>query len=186
MAIYLELIGVRTRIVALDAAAKNTLSAEHYELFAAIISLTKSAAKQRDKLAHWKWELSDDLPDALLLTDPRVVLPEYTRILSKGISYWMENKKNWIPRIDPSNIFVYKETDFIELDSEIVSIGGIIAMFVVMIFAKEKPQVQHEIYLAISQEPRILEYVSRQRQAKKNDSSVPEPPPSEERDGSGI
>jgi hypothetical protein len=86
VAIYLDLLAFRTRIAALEAAAKNTLIYEHHEIFKALVTITRSAAKQRDKLAHWIWTCSSQLPDALLLIDPRILLPAHNAAIAKALS----------------------------------------------------------------------------------------------------
>ncbi len=65
--------GVENRAAQLrliNSAAKASLPKDHYEAISALlVSIVKPAMKERDKLAHWTWGYSDELPDALLLAD---------------------------------------------------------------------------------------------------------------------
>lgn len=180
VAIYVDLIAFRTRIEALIAAAKNTLSDEYYEIFEALISFTRVAAKKRDKLAHHLWTYSCDLPDALLLIDPRDLLPEFTNGIAKAIEgkaakeYFFTEKDI---KIDYNLIYVYKMQDFAELYAEFVSISNYHTKFVKATLGKNNSQ-GRKLFFELSHEPRILEYVSRQRQARQNNQSqraLPQP-----------
>ncbi len=55
----------------INAIASKRLSKENFALLSAIQNLVKSSAKERDKIAHCEWGYSHDLPDALLLKDPK-------------------------------------------------------------------------------------------------------------------
>lgn len=44
---------------------------ESLELFETLRAIVKTSEKRRDKFAHHRWGISADLPDALLLIDPR-------------------------------------------------------------------------------------------------------------------
>ncbi|MFC6657143.1 hypothetical protein ACFQEX_17550 [Roseibium salinum] len=60
---------------ALNAAAKARFgeTSEQFEVFSAVLAMCTRAGKIRHTLAHWRWGVSSDLPDALLLADPRDV-----------------------------------------------------------------------------------------------------------------
>lgn len=68
---YLSLEGDGPKIAMLKSVAKFRLEPRYFDLFNAVLSLVKSAKKNRDKLVHWAWGYSPDLPDAYLLSDPR-------------------------------------------------------------------------------------------------------------------
>jgi hypothetical protein len=53
------------------AAAEAKLPADHLELLTALLSSAISPVmKERDKLAHWSWAHSPELPHDLILTKP--------------------------------------------------------------------------------------------------------------------
>lgn len=90
--VYLSLEGQSAKTGAIKAAAKNALVNREQELqvLEALLSFAKTNEKERNKLAHWVWGDSPNLPDALLLLDPRMTT---------------EN-------LDRSQIYVYREQDF--------------------------------------------------------------------------
>jgi hypothetical protein len=108
VAIYTDLLAFRTREQALRSAAQKTLSPDHLDIFEAVISIVKSVAKQRDRLAHWLWRISDDLPDAILLIDPRILLPAFadTMIKALGGTFAEQPVTHNAIGIDSSDIFV--------------------------------------------------------------------------------
>jgi hypothetical protein len=90
--VYLSLEGQSAKTSAISAAAANALAARGQELqvLEALLSIAKTNEKERNKLAHWAWGDSPNLPDALLLLNPRV----------------------HIENLDASQIYVYREQDF--------------------------------------------------------------------------
>ena len=56
---------------ALEAAAKAALSPNDFDVFCAAIRMTDSVQTPRNHLAHWIWGTCEQLPDALLLADPK-------------------------------------------------------------------------------------------------------------------
>jgi hypothetical protein len=64
----LETQGLQTK--ALEAAAASALSPDDLEIFYAVLSVTNSAQKIRNRLAHWCWGKCLQRPDLLVLADP--------------------------------------------------------------------------------------------------------------------
>lgn len=62
---------------AMTAAAKVKFGngSDQYTAFKAVINVYLSASKIRHKLAHWRWGVSPQMPDALLLADPKATKP---------------------------------------------------------------------------------------------------------------
>jgi hypothetical protein len=55
----------------IDGCAKAVLPSDHYDAISVLLSAEiRPCMKERDKLAHWCWGLSDELPDALLISHP--------------------------------------------------------------------------------------------------------------------
>lgn len=91
---YLALETQSAKTQAIRAVAESVLSSENYELLAAILAIAKSCQKSRNRLAHYVWGDSPELPDALLLADPKSLLS--------------------LP-LHPDRIFVYTLRDFEEI-----------------------------------------------------------------------
>lgn len=90
--VYLALDGQSAKTNAIKAAAANVLRGRARELsiLEAILSIARTNEKDRNKLAHWTWGDSPNLPDALLLLDPRANLDG----------------------LELSEVYVYRELDF--------------------------------------------------------------------------
>ena len=80
-AVYLALEGAGPKTKVIAVLAERKLSAAHLALLRAILKVAKSGQKERDKLAHWIWGTSEELPEALLLADPRNLTHESGSIL---------------------------------------------------------------------------------------------------------
>src|SRR5262249_30638566 len=66
----------------LDAAAESQLPADHYDIIAVLqTAYIRPAMKERDKLAHWCWGYSEDLPDALILAEPSTKMAHHFRAI---------------------------------------------------------------------------------------------------------
>lgn len=90
--IYLSLENQSAKNAAINAAADTALKEKPEELsvFKAIMAISKTNEKSRNKLAHWTWGDSPNIADGVLLIDPRSSIGE----------------------LDKSEIYVYKAQDF--------------------------------------------------------------------------
>jgi len=94
--VFLSLEVQSAKTSAVLAAANSVLmdKPQEIKLLKAILALAKTNEKSRNKLAHWIWGDSPNIPDALLLANPKI-------ISAYGI--------------DQSQIFVYQKQDFISI-----------------------------------------------------------------------
>jgi len=90
--IFLSLENQSAKTAAINAAANTALKEKPDVLvvFRAIMAISKTNEKSRNKLAHWIWGDSPNISDGLLLINP----------------------KSSIGDLDKSEIYVYKESDF--------------------------------------------------------------------------
>ena len=125
-----ELDSQRSQLRLLTAAARSHFGkdTEPYRVFSAALRVADIAQADRHKLAHWIWGHCPELPNALLLADPKAVRAqtiELTRMLDKRkdslvyvLSVDDEERKQDEVRIsqlyapDKSAIFVYEDGDF--------------------------------------------------------------------------
>lgn len=93
--IFLSLENQSAKTSAVNAAAECVLEnePENLALLKAILSISKTNEKSRNKLAHWLWGDSPDLQDALLLVNPKTKMDS----------------------IDRSEVYVYREQDFLSI-----------------------------------------------------------------------
>ena len=71
IAMFATLTAQHLQMGALEAAAKAALSPNDFEVFCAAISMIESVQTPRNHLAHWIWGTCEQLPDALLLAEPK-------------------------------------------------------------------------------------------------------------------
>jgi hypothetical protein len=71
IAMFATLRAQHLQMGALEAAAKAALSPNDFDVFCAAIRMTDSVQTPRNHLAHWIWGTCEQLPDALLLADPK-------------------------------------------------------------------------------------------------------------------
>ena len=138
--IYLALETQSAKVAAINAVARKKLTKEHNALLAAILKLAKANQKQRDRLAHWVWGNSPNLPDALLLADPRVMAVRF-------------------PTHD--DIQVYTSQDFNDLIAGNDRVCGHGFFFNWMI-SGQGPQSPEELYQRLCAEPEIRDILERQ------------------------
>ncbi|API77085.1 hypothetical protein HI806_21510 (plasmid) [Ralstonia solanacearum] len=93
--VFLSLDGQAAKSAAINVAAASVLKDRDAELrvLRAILAIAKTNEKDRNKLAHWTWGDSPNLPDAVLLVDPRTTVHE----------------------LDRSYVYVYRAQDFIAI-----------------------------------------------------------------------
>lgn len=120
-AMYSSLTGGAAQRAAFRAIADVSINDESVRnVFEATLSTYSSLSVQRNKIVHWTWGHSDDIPDGVLLANPRAMM-EYqlemkvdTDALMAGGEF--DSNKNRIPIND---IFIYKKVDFEKLSESI-------------------------------------------------------------------
>lgn len=71
---YQSLHGAESKKAVLLAAAQKALPSWKYVLLQAVLKVTKSSRDERNDFAHHVWGTAEELPGALLLMHPNVVL----------------------------------------------------------------------------------------------------------------
>jgi hypothetical protein len=91
--------------------ARSRLEPSDCKIIEALLKVVQSHQKIRDKIAHWYWGMSDDIPDGLILIDPKYLLARHARFLDF-------RKKGQVPlfSIDLEKIYVYRVSD-LEVDA---------------------------------------------------------------------
>lgn len=89
--VYLSLNSQAPKTQAIQAVARGVLTKEQKAVLDAILSIAKTNQPHRDRIAHGVWGVSDDLPDALLLTTNTAMHSSY---------------------VSKEDILVYREIDF--------------------------------------------------------------------------
>ena len=115
IAMFATLRGQRLRMGALEAAAKATLSLNDFDVFRAAISMVHSAQTPRNYLAHWIWGTCEELPDALLLAEPKAQKDrerELILALERADGPDVKEIIN-LARYNPATVLVYRRDDLV-------------------------------------------------------------------------
>jgi hypothetical protein len=111
LAMFSTLTAQHLQLGALEAAAKAALSQEEFDVFKAATNVTDSVQTPRNQLAHWIWASAPELPNALLLAEPKSAKErdrEFTLGLETGLSL---DEIDMLNSYDPKNVAVVKESD---------------------------------------------------------------------------
>ena len=112
LAMFATLEAQHLQFRAIEAAARAALEEKEYDVFRATMSVARSVQTPRNQLAHWVWAHSPELPDALLLAEPKSAKErdrEFTRALESGETD--SEKIAALNTFDPAHVQVYREGD---------------------------------------------------------------------------
>lgn len=129
LAIYLELIDQSVRKAAFDALARTKLKPESLQQFEALFNKVRKKAKQRNRMVHGFWAVSNEHPDGLILLDARDFYKEdYAYKKTKFTN--LQDTADWLQKsINRIEKTKYIEDDFAEIISRISALRGDIAQF---------------------------------------------------------
>ena len=181
-AIYAGLTATATQKAALRSVAQIALTPEQDDVFEAILWLFKSAADDRNKVAHWVWGHTPDLPDRALLCKPATFLKyhvEYVAYESSArplIEYLLDPPP--VPHPEPGvgldEIFVYSARDFTNLSERVQTLMSLAIGFRNLLAVPEGFDAQAAARLqSLSKEPAIREFVSGRRAHRKTAQEAP-------------
>lgn len=144
----------------IDAAAESQLEDDYHDCW--IVLSTKyirAVMKERDKLAHWVWGYTDELPDTLLLTEP----------IQKARAQWkMTSVVPVVPTpVSREGVFVVTDGDLDRIFKRIDDASVLLEMFMKTIWpscpAALRAQYHHELCI----EPRF-DLLLQDHKAQKN------------------
>jgi hypothetical protein len=138
--VYLALDTQGAKAKAVTAVAAVKLPKEQQALLRAILAIARSVQKSRDKIAHGTWGVSPDLPDALLLADPKTLVGD--------------------ERPDYRDIYVYKKQDFVDIINACDRICGY-GLRLAFILKGHVANARGELFRELCAEPEIVERLRR-------------------------
>ena len=115
LAMFDTLRALPSQLGALKAAAEAALSKQEHRVLIAGLKVAERVRTPRNHLAHWIWGVSDQLPNALLLAEPK---PQKNR--DRELALALEKSETGILAIeqierlmtyDPSTVLVYRIDD---------------------------------------------------------------------------
>lgn len=124
-AVFFAVEGTGPKRAIVAALAERKLDPDRLKLFVVLTKLAKAGQKERDRLAHHIWGTADNLPDALLLADPR-------------------NASH-----SPNTILVYTQRDFDAIRRQFERLATLYFNFRLIARGQDQP---HEIFESLSAE----------------------------------
>lgn len=170
--------GVENRAAQLrliDAAAEASLPADYYSAISMLLTtIVRPATKERDRLAHWTWGYTAELPDALLIAEPESTLKSLMQAL---------NNQHKSPGVDvPTNfekIHVIREGDLIRTLKRFWAAKDNVRLAMGTVWELNTPITRAELLQRLSNVPEIRAGLTRQAEArrKNQEAQQPSPPP---------
>ena len=160
LAMLLTLTSSNNQMTMVSAAAKAKLTVADEELFSAVLSLVRSAAKDRHKFAHWCWAYTSVLPDALLLIAPT----HQAKWLANMLGYHDPIGAD----ISHDDIYVLREDDARETLQRMRDTRAWLWELIGIFKEQIDRQKRAERRQKLSTEPPILEALTRLRKGRQN------------------
>ncbi|ANL45305.1 hypothetical protein AMC87_CH00571 [Rhizobium phaseoli] len=159
-AMFTEIMDAGNKRAMILAAARAALKPEDFESFEVVSAVVRSQIDVRNKFAHWIWGACEQVPDALLLVDPRYLLG-HARHLQK---VWTEDateqdasaaheKRMAAISYDFDRIYVYRTTDFDQCLRDITETQAMVDEFASM-FNPQLRSLEEGLAVAFPNSPR--------------------------------
>ena len=148
----------------LHAAAESSLTPHHFDVLESLITAcVRPVMKERDKLAHWCWGYSDELPDALLLTEPSNKLRGMLQV-----SHIQANtgSSNSTIAFESEKILVIRSGDLDRLYEKSTRVQTLLRMAMGSVWTANTAQGRDANLQQLSSEPEIQEALTRRREAR--------------------
>jgi hypothetical protein len=166
-AMYSALSGAQAQRSVFRAVAEVALPGHELEIFEAIFSIYSTAAKERNKIVHWVWGHSPQIPDGVLLCDPDVLMDYRVKIEQYKIRI-LARERIQAPEFPKDQIFVYYQHDFTGASERIQRLIDLVMRFSFVVNRDHPANREGRLFAKLAQEPEIAEYVARLRQRQKS------------------
>ena len=168
MSLYAAVRSFDVQRTLLETAARELLPTRYADMVLAVLIVVARAAVIRHKFAHWMWGALRDLPDALLLIDPKCLWRRRVAYLQ----YWKRKRKYSMdpqvildtPDYDLSLMTVYRTQDLIEIKERIKKSTAYVSLIheIVLVGASER----RRIYNKLCGEPEIQKALQAHQEAQ--------------------
>lgn len=149
---------------AIRISAMNYLTESEVRIINALLLYIKSQQTIRDRIAHWLWATSDDLPESILLYDPRKLMKgkaAFLALVHNGNSYNEAKEISPPSKISKGDIFVYTEEaleqDRINFDDLLQLVHSAVVLCAISLNEPTRAQRCD----ALAKDGRLAEYLSR-------------------------
>lgn len=158
VAMYLSLKAAHAREALLNSAAKTKLSVREYDVFSAVMAHTKSVAAQRNKLAHWCWATSPDIPEnTLLLVDPESKIHLEAGFLARPVTLALH---------DPKDVLFVEKEDVARVVRDIIQARNYLGRLSGVVWNQNTQSQRAEFRQSLSSEPAIRQLLENMENAR--------------------
>jgi hypothetical protein len=127
----------------------------------------RPVTKERDRMVHWCWGYTPDIKDALLLFEPTPELSRLSEIWQSG--EWAD--------IDPERVFVITQEDMHRAMGRFETAQSYLVQLIGILIEQPPippPEIRAAMLHSLSSAPQIQEALSRLRESRKNNQSIPD------------
>jgi hypothetical protein len=141
--------------------ARSTLRRSDYKIIDALLKVIDSQQKIRNKIVHWFWGYSEQIPDGLVLIDPKILLLRNARVQAR-------KRAGKFATIDEAaipfeEIYVYRIKDLETDASSFIALAGLITKCHRLCMARGKKRA--ELRRELSKDGRLVSRLARCDQA---------------------
>jgi hypothetical protein len=164
MELYNQFGGASLKESGIKALARSKLHRKDFEIIEALLKAINSHEKTRNKIAHWYWGISDQVPDGLVLIDPKELLILSARIRDKAINRKKGERTKYDFGIPLDNMYAYRIKD-LRLDAAAFSdLAILIKKCHGLCYLRSGPAL-FRLRRALSQDDRLMSLLSRSTSA---------------------
>jgi hypothetical protein len=167
LAMYTDVENRTAQFRMVESAARHRLPQHQLEVFTVIVRLVRSAIKDRDRLAHWRWGYSIELPHDLLLVEPTAKLKTHTEILDRS---W---RGIGLTDLEPETVYVVTPSDLERILDRLQKLAILTELFAGTLWPSISADQAAQWFQQLSNEPPVREALSRLREQRKNNPTVP-------------
>jgi hypothetical protein len=179
LAMYSALENRSAQLLLIEAAAEASLDAAHFNVIATILRvIIRPAMRERDKLAHWTWGYSIDLPDTLLIAEPASTLQSFMAALK------LQRTGNVLDvPTDFNRVYVVRPHDLDEILKRSHNAKNHLRVAMGTVWDWNPPELRASYLQELSNVPQIQEALKRQSEPHKNNPEAQQPSPPKEPNG---
>ncbi len=166
LAMYTDVENRAAQLRMVESAAKQILPRHQLDVFAAIIRLVRSSMKERDRLAHWRWGYTVELPNDLLLVEPTAKLKTHTEILDRS---W---RGTGLTDLEPETVYVITPSDLNRILDHFQTLAVLTELFASTLWPSIPANEAARLLQQLSDEPPVREVLSRLREQTKNSPAI--------------
>jgi hypothetical protein len=154
-ALYNDMTSALAKDRALRSVALAAVSPTEYTLFEALLKVKASLQTTRDRLAHWYWGVCNELPDGLVLVDPRYLAGFRADLLERRDKGDLSGAQ-----IDKSKIYAVRVKDLQADAAQFADFAQLMFKFANLV-AEKRPSRREQLHRELSSDARIREVLDR-------------------------